>query len=125
MSVEHFEILAEEPSMEAFLTELLPRLLDEKQTFTIHVHQGKADLLAKLEARLRGYARWLPANARIVVLIDRDDDDCAALKTQLERAAIIAGLTTRASRVSGSVWCVVNRIAIEGSIEFGVGRREG
>ncbi len=110
MKTEHFEILVEEPSMEAFLVELLPRLLTET-TFTVHVYQGKRDLLNKLQARLRGYAKWLPANARIVVLIDRDDDDCAALKKQLERDATVAGLPTRSRGVAG--WRVVNRIAIE------------
>lgn len=111
MRTEHFEILVEEPSMEAFLIELLPSLLAET-TFAIHVYQGKADLLDKLQARLRDYAKWLPANARIVVLIDRDDNDCAALKRRLEHDATVAGLTTRSG--SGATgWRLVNRIAIE------------
>jgi hypothetical protein len=112
MNTEHFEILAEEPSMEAFLAELLPRLLGDK-SFMIHAYQGKADLLGKLQSRLRGYAKWLPENARIVVLIDRDDDDCTALKARLERDALDAGLATRSTGLSGAIWRVVNRIAIE------------
>ena len=35
MSTSHFEILVEEPSMEAFLLELLPRLIDGRATFQI------------------------------------------------------------------------------------------
>jgi hypothetical protein len=41
MRAEHFEILVEEPSMEAFLLELLPRLIGTRSTFTIHTHQGE------------------------------------------------------------------------------------
>jgi len=44
MTANHLEILVEEPSMEAFLAQLLPRLLGERATFTLHVHQGKRDL---------------------------------------------------------------------------------
>jgi hypothetical protein len=112
MRAEHFEILVEEPSMEAFLLELLPRLIGTRSTFTIHTHQGKMDLLDKLRARLQGYAKWLPTNARIVVLVDRDDDDCAALKEQLECDSAAAGLVTRGGG-GDAVWRVVNRIAIE------------
>jgi hypothetical protein len=109
---EHLEILVEEPSMEAFLKELLPRLIGDRATFSIHVHQGKPDLLAKLEPRLRGYARWLPETHRIVVIVDRDDTDCQKLKQGMEQAAANAGLRTRS--VGGSApWRVVNRIAIE------------
>ncbi len=98
--------------MEAFLSELLPRLLGDRSTFQIHVYQGKVDLLGKLEARLRGYAKWLPPNARIVVLVDRDDDDCATLKGRLERSAAAAALSTP-RRAGRSDWRVVTRIAIE------------
>lgn len=98
--------------MEAFLAQILPGLLDGRSSFTIHAHQGKPDLLAKLRGRLRGYAKWLPADARIIVLVDRDDDDCAALKRRLEADAEAAGLATR-STAGREVWRIVNRIAIE------------
>ncbi|HVC51531.1 MAG TPA: DUF4276 family protein [Stellaceae bacterium] len=112
MSVQHFEILVEEPSMEAFLTELLPRLVHRKATYTIHPHQGKPDLLRKLAGRLRAYSRWLPPTYRIVVIVDLDDEQCAALKGRLEAHAAAAGLHTR--KMVGAIgWQVVNRIAIE------------
>ena len=47
-----------------------------------------------------------------MVVLDRDDDDCRALKNQLETIATKSGLITR-SRASGHPWQVVNRIAIE------------
>lgn len=107
----HFEILVEEPSMEAFLRGLLPRLLPRDRTFTIHLFQGKKDLFAKLEARLRGYAAWLPQDWRIVVVVDRDDDDCRKLKQQMENIAATVGLQSRTR--SPSCWQLVNRIVIE------------
>jgi hypothetical protein len=110
--ITHIEFLLEEPSAEAFLRSLLARTIAEKVTFSLHVHQGKRDLLGKLDDRLRGYARWLPATSRIIVLVDRDNDDCLALKRRLEQSAGRAGLRTRTT--DGAVTCqVVNRIACE------------
>ncbi|HOK59076.1 MAG TPA: DUF4276 family protein [Sedimentisphaerales bacterium] len=107
----HFEILVEEPSMEAFLRGVLPRLLPKDRTFAIHPSQGKPDLLAKLEARLRGYAAWLPRDWRIVVVVDRDDDDCRELKQRMEQITTAVGLRSRTQ--SPSCWQLVNRIVIE------------
>ncbi|MFO1307288.1 MAG: DUF4276 family protein [Burkholderiales bacterium] len=112
MSATHLELLVEEPSMEAFLRALLPRLLPQDRTFEVHPFQGKNDLLGKLEPRLRAYAAWLPADWRIVVVVDRDDEDCRALKRQLESIARRATLRTR-GRSGGAPWQLVNRIAIE------------
>ena len=111
MSVAHVEFLVEEPSMEALLRALLPQLLGAVQ-FDVRVFQGKPDLLARLPHRLRGYRAWLPEDYRIVVVVDRDDDDCHALKAQLEQNALAAGLSTRTQRSQGR-FAVVNRIAIE------------
>lgn len=112
MRAEHLEILVEEPSMEAFLTALLPRLLTDGTTFKIITFQGKSDLLGKLESRLRAYAAWLPATHRIVIVVDRDDDDCVALKRRLEDCAAAAGLLSRTA-ANGRPWRVVTRIAVE------------
>lgn len=112
MAAAHLELLVEEPSMEAFLSALLPRLLPQGRTFAVHPFQGKRDLIERLEARLRGYARSLPPDWRIVVVVDRDEEDCVALKQQLEEMAGRAGLLTR-KRSGNANWQVVNRIAIE------------
>jgi hypothetical protein len=108
----HLVVLVEEPSMEAFLRALLPRLLPRDRTFEVHPFQGKSDLLDKLEARLRGYAAWLPDDWRIAIVVDRDDDDCRELKQRLEDIAARAGLRTR-TRAGAARWQLVNRIAIE------------
>jgi len=112
MKASHLEILVEEPSMEAFLRAMLPRLLGDEASFEIYPYQCKDDLLRKLPDRLRGYANWLPETWRIVVVVDRDDDDCAMLKQNLEQMAALAGLRTRTAD-NGLAWQVVNRIAVE------------
>jgi hypothetical protein len=109
--VAHVEILVEEPSMEAALRLIIPKIGDAL-TFEIYPYRCKQDLLGKLPARLKGYAAWLPRDWRIVVIVDRDGDDCAALKRQLEKAARDAGLISRARRAGGGLQ-VVNRLAIE------------
>lgn len=112
MPASHLVLLVEESSMEAFLRALLPRLLPQGRTFEVHAFQGKTDLLGKLETRLRGYATWLPDDWRILVVVDRDDDECRKLKQRLEGIAAHAGLRSR-SQASAGRWQLVNRIAIE------------
>lgn len=112
----HLVVLVEEPSMEAFLQGLLPRLLPQGRSFELHAFQGKGDLLGKLEARLRGYAAWLPPEWRLVVVVDRDEDDCRQLKQRMEDLAARSGLQTRSrarQTVTPARWQLVNRIAIE------------
>ena len=98
--------------MEAFLRGLLPRILPADCGFAIHTFRGKPDLLDNLENRLRGYAQWLPDDWRILVVVDRDDDDCQQLKQRLENLALGANLRTR-SQAGGRPWQVVNRVVIE------------
>ncbi len=113
MPTKHFELLVEEPSMEAFLQSFLPRVLPQGVTFLVHAFQGKTDLLGKLEARLRAYAQWLPEDWRLIVLVDRDDDDCRALKRHLDDIATRAGLRIPARARSQTPWQVAHRVAIE------------
>lgn len=97
--------------MEAALRELLPRILG-KMSFAIYPSQCKEDLIDQLPKRLRGYSSWIPHGYRIVVVVDRDNDDCRELKEKLERFSREAGLLTR-SESSGNDYQVVNRIVVE------------
>jgi Domain of unknown function (DUF4276) len=111
--VKYVEFLVEEPSTEAALRALLPRVL-APALFEVFVHRSKADLLKRLPDRLAGYSRrragdgWFRDHARIVVLLDRDDDDCLVLKRHIAAMARQAGLST-----TGPSRALFIRIAIE------------
>ena len=109
----HLEILVEELSAKFALEILVPKIIGLNNTFRFIEFQGKPDLLKNLPDRMRGYARWLPADYRIVVLIDEDRQDCHQLKQQLETAASMAGLNTRANAAPDQTFQVLNRIAVE------------
>ena len=112
MAVEHVEFLVEEPSMEALVRAIVPQLLGDNIGFGVYQFQCKRTLLSRIPQRLRAYAKWLPQAWRIMVVVDRDNDDCHELKSQLEEIARSAGLMSK-SRAEGDTWSVVNRLAIE------------
>jgi hypothetical protein len=107
------EFLVEEPSAEAALNNLLPKMLPSEIEFVIHSFQSKQGLLSNLPNRLRGYRRWLPPDWRIAVLVDEDRQDCHALKAQLERAAREARLRTKSMAAGGERFQLLNRVAVE------------
>lgn len=112
MAIDTLYVLVEEPSMEEALQRLLPKMLGHGISAEIRQFQCKDDLLKQLPQRLMGYAQWLPDTAKVMVIVDRDDDDCQVLKAQLEQMAHQAGLGTRQAQVKGQ-FQVINRIAIE------------
>ena len=111
------EILLEEPSAETALRVLVPRIVPgavEGRHFATRVFAGKDDLLRKLPSRLRGYAPWAAsADVRVLVLVDRDDDDCVALKKNLDQLAVEAGLRVHRSGTPGSGGEFKARVACE------------
>ena len=109
----HFEVLLEEESAQAAMKNILPKILRSEDSFQIHPYNGKKNLLNKLPGRLRGYRKWITSDYRIVILIDRDRDDCTLLKQELERIAAEAGLSTETAPHHDGSFQVLNRIAIE------------
>jgi hypothetical protein len=101
--------MVEEPSMEAALRALLPRVLGAL-AFEVFRFSCKDEMLLRLPVRLRGYS-WLPPTWRVVIVVDRDSDDCVELKRRLDTMARDAGLRLRGE--APEPWQVVNRIAIE------------
>lgn len=97
--------------MEAFLRGLLPRLLGE-MSFQIYPSQCKDDLLKHLPQRLRGYSSWLPSDHRILIVVDRDQEDCRHLKGRLEEIARFAGLRNKGAE-DNETFQVMHRIATE------------
>ncbi len=111
MTVTTIDFIVEEPSMEAFLRVVLPMILGRTQ-FKIRPFHNKDQLLKHLPSRLQGYAKWIPEDYKIVVLVDRDNEDCEKLKAQLEQMALNADLATRSQPACGQ-FTVLNRIVIE------------
>ncbi len=109
----HLEILVEEPSAEEALSLLIPKIVGDKTSFAIHSFGDKQTLLREIGSRLKAYAQWMPADWRIVVLVDRDDDDCLKLKAKLELAAKDAGLPSKTVASRKDRVRVINRIAVE------------
>jgi hypothetical protein len=110
-----FEILVEEPSAEEALKHLLPKLLKNRLRYKIINLGSKSKLLKALRPRLAAYADRIKKgeDLRIVVLVDRDNDQCQALKKQLETIAAEVGLPTKTRPDPQGNFLVLNRIVIE------------
>jgi hypothetical protein len=111
MPINHVEILVEEASMEEVLRVLVPKIVGPVNC-NFQRFEGKRALLRQLSSRLRGLRRMIQSDWLILVVVDRDRDDCLMLKAQLESEAHAVDLATRSSRHSGP-FAVVNRIAVE------------
>lgn len=110
----HLEILVEEPSAEAALKNLMPKIIGNNVSFRIIVHQGKKDLLRKIVPKLKAYSKWITDEIKIVVLVDLDRDNCKTLKNKLNSIAEDAGLKIKTSIGEFSNdFQILNRIAIE------------
>jgi hypothetical protein len=109
----HLELFVEEPSAEFALRALVPRIGGPDLTFEVYPFQGKANLLANLPSRLRAYARWIPPDWRILVLLDADLQDCRVIKKEMDDIARSAGLRIKADTGEWREAQVLNRIAIE------------
>jgi len=91
--------LVEGKSEETFLKHWLPRFLPSHTSFLIITHRGKGKLprenpmpkepsrqglLDQLPMKLRAYGKALsPDTARVIVLLDQDEDDCLELKSRI------------------------------------------
>lgn len=109
------EILVEEQSAEEALRHLLPRVLKNRARARVINLGSKYKLLKVLPKRLTAYGQRIASgeSLRVVVLVDRDDDDCEQLKAELERMAAAAGLPTKSSPAADGRFMVLNRIVIE------------
>lgn len=109
------EFLVEEPSAEEALRHVLPNLIRGRARWKLINLGSKHKLLKVLPERLAAYRDRIAGGEalRVVVLVDRDADDCAALKRQLEDAARAKGLGTKTHPDAQGRFHVVNRIAIE------------
>lgn len=115
----NLELLLEDRSMESALRFLVPKILGQTNT-SVEVHiayrafRGKYTLLKQLKLLLKGYALRIRSGEalRVIVLLDRDAEDCAKLKQRLERIASEAGLIVRSGATEAQPFQVLSRIAI-------------
>ncbi|GBF82579.1 DUF4276 family protein [Aphanothece sacrum] len=108
----HLEFLVEEFSAKECLETILPKILSPNITYKIHDFRGKSDLIKKLPDRLKGYKAWIPQDYKIIVLVDRDNEDCTKLKDKLEKIARETGFMTQSNRKNQKAFQLLNRIAI-------------
>ena len=73
--------LVEDYSMRKFLEGILPRLGFASHHFEIKHHNGKEDLLANLSKVIPTLSKRA---AHLIVLIDKDKQDCVQLKQKLQ-----------------------------------------
>ncbi|HBK55229.1 MAG TPA: hypothetical protein DDZ76_02920 [Xanthomonadales bacterium] len=108
-------MLVEEQSAEEALRHLLPKLLKNRARAKVINLGSKYRLLKVLPERLAAYGHRIASGEplRVVVLVDRDDDDCEQLKAELERMAVAAGLSTKSAPAADGQFVVLNRIVIE------------
>jgi hypothetical protein len=109
------EILVEEQSAEEALRRLLPKITKDRGRANVLNLGSKYKLLKSLPSRLAAYRQRIERGEqlRIVVLVDRDDDNCENLKGNLEKMARDVALPTKTSPDATGCFRVLNRIVIE------------
>lgn len=112
MAIQRIEFLVEDRSTREALKVLVPKIVPGVP-YEVLAFNGKHDLLRNLPNRLRGYRYWVrSADTGLVLLIDRDAEDCLQLREKLnvlvQREGFIPGSVS-----DGAPGTVMNRIAIE------------
>ncbi|MDM8560670.1 DUF4276 family protein [Candidatus Parabeggiatoa sp. HSG14] len=77
--------LVEDYSMRKFLEGVLPRLGFEEHLFEIKHHRGKEDLISHLDNTIPTLSKRAQ---QIIVIIDRDKQDCIALKNKIKEKMV-------------------------------------
>jgi hypothetical protein len=115
----------EEPSAEAMLEGLLPKIIPDGITWRTIVFEGKQDMEKRIIKRLRGY---LNPGARFVVLRDKDAGDCIIIKRRLYEKCVQAGKPETLIRIAChelESWYLADLAAVEKGLGLnGLARRQ-
>lgn len=115
----------EEPSAEAMLEGLLPRLVPEGITWRTIVFEGKQDMEKRIIKRLRGY---INPGARFVILRDKDSGDCMVIKNCLREECVQAGRPETLVRIAChelESWYLADLSAVEKGLNLpGLAKRQ-
>jgi len=107
----------EEPSAEAMLQGLLPRILPQNTTPRFIVFEGKQDLEKQLVKKIRNYK--VP-DAQFIIMRDKDAGDCCQIKRNLVEKCIEAGKPDALVRIAChelESWYLGDLAAIERGLE--------
>lgn len=111
------ELLLEDESTETALRILVPKIVGDKRARAVKYRsfRGKYTLLKQLPAFLKGYTKRIRQGEklRVLVLLDRDVENCEELKQKLEDIASQSGLITRSMATADKPFQILNRIAVE------------
>lgn len=89
--------LLEERSAKTLLDEILPQILPEGVFHLCIPHEGKQDLEKSIPHKLRG---WNQPNTWFVVVRDKDQSDCYAVKDRLKYLCAQAGQPSTLVRIA-------------------------
>ena len=88
------EILTEEPSMQAVLENILPKILPNDWVlgvnYFIRAHEGKTDLQKSIPQKIKVFSHYHEP-AGVIVIHDQDANDCKELKIKLSELCRING----------------------------------
>jgi hypothetical protein len=87
----------EEPSAQALLEGLLPRIGFDLAAVRFVVFEGKSDLEKQIERKLRA---WQHPDSCFVILRDQDSGDCMLIKQRLIEKCRLAGRPTTLVRIA-------------------------
>lgn len=111
--------LLEEPSAEAMLSGLLPKILPADTQYRCVVFEGKQDLEKQVARRIRAYR--VP-DAKFVVLRDKDAADCRRIKRALATKCATAELRPVLVRIACHAlesWYLADLHAVETGLAVG------
>jgi len=115
----------EEPSAEAMLDGLLPKIVPEGITWRTIVFEGKQDMEKRLVKRLQGHQN---PEARFVILRDKDSGDCIIIKNRLREKCLQAGKPDTLVRIAChelESWYLADLAAVEKGLNLsGLARRQ-
>ncbi|CAM2754238.1 DUF4276 family protein [Skermania piniformis] len=112
MAVSHLELLVEDRSTATVMKIIIPRIAPDL-SFAVRSFDGKTDIEKKLTTTLRGlrsHVRRL--DGAVVVVVDRDIEDCRKLRSRIARRAEDAEWST-SERPRHDAPTVMVRIAVE------------
>lgn len=78
----------EEPSAQAMLEGIVPRLIDSAVSVKYRAFEGKQDLEKQIEKKIKN---WVNEDTKFIIIRDKDSGDCLIVKGNLEQKCQNAG----------------------------------